>query len=253
MAGRINTPTNVKLLTNVAVVRMKKCGKRFEIACYKNKVVNWRNRTEKDIDEVLQTTTVFTNVSKGLVAKREELNAAFGTEDQLEICKLILDKGDLQVSDKERQVQSESSFKEVANIIANMCVNPETKRPYSLAVIEKALHDLHFSLKPNRSAKQQALEMIPKLRETMKIDRAEMRLRISVEAKEAKRMHERLKNLFSNVEVEDWDQGSLEIVGLIEPGSYRLIDELLRKETKNNGRMELLSLKVINEGDIEIS
>ncbi|KHN86849.1 Ribosome maturation protein SBDS [Toxocara canis] len=253
MAGRINTPTNVKLLTNVAVVRMKKCGKRFEIACYKNKVVNWRNRTEKDIDEVLQTTTVFTNVSKGLIAKREELNAAFGTEDQLEICKLILDKGDLQVSDKERQVQSESSFKEVANIIANMCVNPETKRPYSLAVIEKALHDLHFSLKPNRSAKQQALEMIPKLRETMKIDRAEMRLRISVEAKEAKRMHERLKNLFSNVEVEDWDQGSLEIVGLIEPGSYRLIDELLRKETKNNGRMELLSLKVINEGDIEIS
>ncbi|VDK18867.1 unnamed protein product [Anisakis simplex] len=89
MASRIKTPTNVKLLTNVAVVRMKKCGKRFEIACYKNKVVNWRNRVEKDIDEVLQTPTVFTNVSKGLVAKREELNAAFGTEDQLEICKIV--------------------------------------------------------------------------------------------------------------------------------------------------------------------
>ena len=36
--SRINTPTNQKLLTNVAVVRMKKAGKRFEIACYKNKV-----------------------------------------------------------------------------------------------------------------------------------------------------------------------------------------------------------------------
>ncbi len=32
-----------KRLTNIAVVRMKKHGKRFEIACYKNKVVNWRN------------------------------------------------------------------------------------------------------------------------------------------------------------------------------------------------------------------
>lgn len=41
----IKTPTNVKLLTNVAVVRLKKCGKRFEIACYKNKVLNWRNGT----------------------------------------------------------------------------------------------------------------------------------------------------------------------------------------------------------------
>jgi ribosome maturation protein SDO1 len=32
-----------KRLTNIAVVRMKKFGKRFEIACYKNKVINWRN------------------------------------------------------------------------------------------------------------------------------------------------------------------------------------------------------------------
>lgn len=27
----------------MAVVRYKKKGKRFEIACYKNKVLNWRN------------------------------------------------------------------------------------------------------------------------------------------------------------------------------------------------------------------
>lgn len=32
-----------KRLTNIAVVRVKKHGNRFEIACYKNKVVNWRN------------------------------------------------------------------------------------------------------------------------------------------------------------------------------------------------------------------
>ena len=44
--SRINTPTNQKLLTNVAVVRMKKAGKRFEIACYKNKVRNG-HRTSK--------------------------------------------------------------------------------------------------------------------------------------------------------------------------------------------------------------
>jgi len=31
-------------LTNVAVVRLKKAGKRFEIACYKNKVMSWRNK-----------------------------------------------------------------------------------------------------------------------------------------------------------------------------------------------------------------
>ena len=40
--GGIKTPTNQKILTNIAVVKMKKCGKRFELACYKNKVQDWR-------------------------------------------------------------------------------------------------------------------------------------------------------------------------------------------------------------------
>merc|ERR1712048_966774 len=44
-----------------------------------------------------------------------------------EICKLILAKGDLQVSDKERQAQQEAMFKDIATVISNKCVNPETK------------------------------------------------------------------------------------------------------------------------------
>uniref|UniRef100_A0A915D9M0 Ribosome maturation protein SDO1/SBDS central domain-containing protein n=1 Tax=Ditylenchus dipsaci TaxID=166011 RepID=A0A915D9M0_9BILA len=74
---------------------------------------------------------------------------------------MILEKGDLQVSDKERQVTAETSIKEIATIVANMCVDPETNRPYSSA--------------------QQALETIPKLCEVMSIDRAKMRIRISQE------------------------------------------------------------------------
>jgi ribosome maturation protein SDO1 len=35
--------TGQKRLTNVAVVRLKKAGRRFEIACYRNKVNDWRN------------------------------------------------------------------------------------------------------------------------------------------------------------------------------------------------------------------
>jgi ribosome maturation protein SDO1 len=62
--GRIAQPVGQVRMTNVAVVRLKKGGKRFEIACYKNKVLNWRNGVEKDIDEVLQTTKVYENVSK---------------------------------------------------------------------------------------------------------------------------------------------------------------------------------------------
>jgi ribosome maturation protein SDO1 len=62
--SRLSLPVNQVRLTNVAVVRLKRNGKRFEVAAYKNKVLNWRNKVEKDIGEVLQIQTVFSNVSK---------------------------------------------------------------------------------------------------------------------------------------------------------------------------------------------
>merc|ERR1711972_1230735 len=109
--GSIFTPTNQVRLTNVAVVRLKRNGKRFEIACYKNKVLSWRDKSETDIDEVLQIHEIFLNVSKGLTAKTQDLQKAFGEviknvddrEQKTEICKFILEKGQLQVSETEKK------------------------------------------------------------------------------------------------------------------------------------------------------
>lgn len=43
MSRTLVQPIGQKRLTNVAVVRLKKHGNRFEIACYKNKVLSWRS------------------------------------------------------------------------------------------------------------------------------------------------------------------------------------------------------------------
>ncbi|XP_041456608.1 ribosome maturation protein SBDS-like [Lytechinus variegatus] len=250
MSGTIFTPTNQIRLTNVAIVRIKKTGKRFEIACYKNKVMSWRNKVEKDIDEVLQTHSVFVNVSKGQVAKREDLVKAFGTEDTTEICKQILTKGELQVSDKERSQQLESMFRDIATIVAEKCVNPNTKRPYTVGMIERAMKDIHYSVKPNRSTKQQALEVIRKLRETetMAIDRAQMRLRIVLPGKEAKKVKSKLIQLIATVEEEHFSDG-LEMVCLADPGCYREMEELVKESTRGKGMVEVVSLKEVEEGD----
>ena len=49
-------------------------------------IVSFHHFSETDIDEVLQTHTVFLNVSKGEVAKAKDLKAVFGTDNQSEIC-----------------------------------------------------------------------------------------------------------------------------------------------------------------------
>ena len=52
---------------------------------------------EKELDDVLQTTSVFANVSKGVLAKHEDLIDVFGTEDEEKVCIIILNEGDYQV------------------------------------------------------------------------------------------------------------------------------------------------------------
>lgn len=52
-----------------------------QIACYKNKVNEFRTGVETDLSEVLQIEQVFTNVPKGQAAKKEDWTKAFGTDD----------------------------------------------------------------------------------------------------------------------------------------------------------------------------
>lgn len=59
------------------------------------------------------------------------------------------------MSDKERQTQLEQMFRDIATIVADKCVNPETKRPYTVILIERAMKDIHYSVKANKSTKQQ--------------------------------------------------------------------------------------------------
>ncbi|XP_066144376.1 ribosome maturation protein SBDS [Euwallacea fornicatus] len=250
--SKIFTPTNQIRLTNVAIVRIKKAGKRFEVACYKNKVVSWRNQVEKDIDEVLQTHTVFVNVSKGQVAKKEDLIKAFGIEDQTEICKQILAKGELQVSDKERQSQIDQMFKDIATTVANKCINPELKRPYPITIIEKAMKDAHYSVKPNQTTKVQAMAVIKLLKESdsIPIERAKMRLKVNFGGKEAKKLRDKLKNMESmEIESEEQDGAQITLVFVVDPGLFKEIDGLIKSETKGTGLIEVLSYKEMVLGD----
>ncbi|KAI1501235.1 SBDS protein C-terminal domain-containing protein [Biscogniauxia marginata] len=140
MSRQINQPSNQIKLTNVSLVRLKKGKKRFEIACYKNKVLEWRSGIETDLDEVLQIPNVFLNVSKGQTAPTAELAKAFGKDRPLDDIVLeILNRGELQVGERERAAQMDRVHHEVVAIVASKLVDPRTKRVYTPGMIEKAL------------------------------------------------------------------------------------------------------------------
>lgn len=177
------TPINQLRLTNVATVRLQKKGKRFEIACYRNKVLSWRNKMETDLKEVLQIDTVFTNVSKGMLASSKDLMEAFGTSDQKIVCQEILEKGEMQVSEQERVALHETVFRDIASIVTEKTVNPSNNLPYTvcckiqimhigirihrlvlfffglmqITMIQNAMRQIQFSVNLSKSSKSQVL------------------------------------------------------------------------------------------------
>ncbi|PWN89350.1 Shwachman-Bodian-diamond syndrome protein [Acaromyces ingoldii] len=245
----INQPSNQIKLTNVSVVRLRKGGKRFEVACYKNKVLDWRNGSEPDLDEVVQIENVFLNVSKGTVAPKEDLKRAFGEDKSMhDILVEVLKRGELQVGEKERSHEIGAAWREIATLVSEKCVDPASQRPYTVGIIEKAMHDIHFGVKQNKSAKSQALDVIRQLQasKTIPIERARMRVRVTMPTKDGKRIKEKVQELVDKVEDDDWVD-EWELVAVMDPGSLRVINELLESETKGRGKVEVLNFASVGD------
>ena len=242
MKTQLALPTGIKKLTNIAVVRLKKHGVRFEIACYKNTVGAWRDGFEKDIDNVLQTTQIYNNVSKGIFAKEEDLLKAFGSADEKVVAKLILETGEVQVSDKERKNTFDNIFRDAVNVLVDKCVNPETNRPYPPGMIERALREVHFQVDPTKSAKQQALAALPRLRKVFPIKRAAMRFRFTVPDKE--RAQATLDMLLGEGATIEEQTGS-EIVCTADPSVYRTLDKFAKDTSV---QLEVVTMAVMEGG-----
>lgn len=70
-------------------------------------------------------------------------------------------------------------------VLVDKCINPDTGRPYTSGVLDRALRSIHFAVDPTRSAKQQALDALPRLQREFPIVRARMRFRIAVRHEQA--------------------------------------------------------------------
>ena len=291
---------------------MKKGKKRFEIACYKNKVLEYRSGIETDLDNVLQIPNVFLSVSKGQTAPTQDLAKAFGPKTTVDdIIQEILRKGEMQVGEKERHAQAERLHNEVLDIVAGKLVDPRSKRVYTTGMIEKALEQISSQgsqskqadrgkgsgtatpsadgedskakrrdlpswtgVVTTKSAKSQALEAMKALIawQPIPVSRARMRLRVTCPTsllkqavkgakkeaqdegeaegeKAAGTVKDRILSYIEQVENQDMEGQEWEVIGFVEPGAFKGLGEFIGSETKGRGRVEVLDMAVMHEGD----
>ena len=251
---------------------------------------------------------MYLNVSKGQTAPASDLAKAFGEKTSVdEIILEILQKGELQVGDKERHAQLERVHHEVLDIVAGKLVDPISKRVYTIGMIEKALDQLSTQgahkqeevqgidngrigeesqlveaknkvkekstwtgVVTTKSAKSQALDAMKALIawQPIPVSRARMRLRVTCQMsilKQAARpptkgtegdaedrkgtVKERIMSYIEEVESQDDIGGDWEVVGFVEPGAFKGLSDFVGGETKGKGRIEVLDMAVVHDGD----
>jgi ribosome maturation protein SDO1 len=171
---------------------------------------------------------------QGAVAANGDLEKAFGTTDRQAIILQILKKGELQVGEKERAVELEDLKREICTEIAGRCVDPNTQRPHTVGMIEKAMNEVGYNVSGGKAAKAQvrlpllahlssftlirsafrtqlsfhpqALDLIKVIQAkgTLPIARAQMRVRITMPSKEGKGLKEKVLPLINKVEDDEW-------------------------------------------------
>lgn len=230
------------------------------------------------------------------MAPKSDLEKAFPKKTVEEIITDILENGELQVGEKERNAELERTKNEVVDIVAGKLVDPKTKRVYTTGMIEKALDGLSSQaaaqqqseknesaengedkgkakelpkwtgIVTTKSAKSQALFAMKALiaHQPIPVARMQMKLRITCPTSVLKQaiknapkaapggddkassgtVKDAILGLMEKVESQDTLGAEWEAVGLVEPGAFKGLNELIESQTKGRGNVEVLEMAV---------
>jgi len=150
-------------LGDLSLIRYKSKGNRFEIIVDPEKAWLYKQGESIVLDEIVEGYTVFENFSKGLKASENALDNSFGTENEKEIVKVIIEKGELQVTQEMRKRFLREKIDEIIKFLVKHTVNPKKREPHTPARIEKAMDEAGVRIDRNEPTKEQAIRVLKEI------------------------------------------------------------------------------------------
>ncbi len=229
-------------IDKAVIARLNKEGRHFEILVDCDKALEYKEGKNVSLEEVIATTQVYFDVKKGEKVSEDGLRAAFDTEDLNEAIKIILQKGEIQLTSKHREEERENKKKKIINIIHRNAVDSKTGYPHPVARIETALGESKFRVDDSKNAEDQLEDALKALRELLpiKFEKKEVEIRVPVQfAGQAKGIVHKHK-----VTKDEWlNDGSYYSIVEIPSG---ILDEFFDELNKiSHGQVESKILKVI--------
>jgi len=161
--------------------RIKKGGKRFEILVDVDKALQLKKGIDVNIENVLIADEVFSDVKKGEIASSSDMKDVFGSDDNREVAKQIIEKGDIQLPAKYKKEMDEKKMKRVVNFIARNAMDPQSGNPHSKERIREAINESGVSI-DNRPVEEQAGEVMSEIKKIIPIKIDTKRLKITIPA-----------------------------------------------------------------------
>ena len=147
------------------LARMEKGGKRYEILVDPEMVDDFKNDPNSvNIDDFLAMDEVFHDARGGERPTEEAIQNTFNTQDILEIAKIILDKGSIQLTTNQRKSMVERMRQKIVHHIHSQAVDPKTKSPHPVTRIELALDESRYSVDPFKKLDLQIKDAVDKLK-----------------------------------------------------------------------------------------
>ena len=182
---------------------------------------------------MLQDEAIYLDVERGMKAGKNDLKK-FGKMSRDEIINEILNKGQFQMSDLERDDKLESVKQEIANWISSQCINRETQNQFPSSMIVRGMNEINCKVVLNKAAKQQGLTIIEALKAVLPIERAPMHVKItflnSEQSETFLKMLAEGHNEAHKVDMERQSDAGVEAFLTIEKFLYKVIQDTLKKD-----------------------
>ncbi len=223
------------------VARYESHGESFEILIDPKAVQKMKDGKETDLLEHMVIDTIFKNAKKGTRAPEDKMKEVFGTTDPMEIAKVIILKGEVQLTTEQRKIMQENKRKRIVEYIAKNAMNPQTGAPHPPARIETAMEEARVHVDPFKPVEAQVPAVMDALRPLIPIRFDKVRIAVKVSGEDYGRCYEDFKH-FGKITKEEWQKdGSW--IGVIEMPAGMQTEFLEKISNRTHGEAETKILK----------
>jgi ribosome maturation protein SDO1 len=200
-------------MSNVAA-KIKKKGKEFEILVDLDKAISFKRQklegNPASLRDILAINEVFTDYKKGIKPTSNDLKTAFGTDDIFKIAGIIINEGEIQLTQEFREKAREQKIKQIVEFLSRNCIDPRTQAPYTAQRIEQAIKQSGARI-DDRSVDEQVTNIIKDLEKIIPLKIAVKKIEITVMPEHTGKLYNLIKTF--KKDKEDWlNDGSLRCI-----------------------------------------